>query len=88
MRRSKYTPDQILQALRQADAGTTVTEICREMGVTTVTFYRWKRIYAGIDEGKLHELRQLREENRRLKEAVTDLTLDKTILRQALGKHW
>ena len=87
MRKSKYSPEQILQALRQAEAGTVVGEICRKLGVTEATFYRWKKTYAGLDLGELRELRQLREENRRLKAVVADLTLDKTILREALGKN-
>ena len=88
MRKSKFTPEQILQALRQAEAGTVVDEICRKLGVTETTFYRWKKQYAGLDVSELRELKQLREENRRLKQVVADLTLDKTILRDALGKKW
>ena len=88
MRKSKFTPEQILQALRQAEAGTVVGEICRKLGVTEATFYRWRKTYAGLDLGELRELRQLREENRRLKTVVADLTLDKTILREAIGKKW
>ena len=88
MRKSKFTPEQVLQALRQAEAGAVVGEICRKMGVTEATFYRWKKTYAGLDLGELRELRQLREENRRLKQVVADLTLDKTILREAVGKKW
>jgi putative transposase len=88
MRKSKFTPEQILQALRQAEAGTVVGEICRKLGVTEATFYRWKKTYAGLNLGELRELRQLREENRRLKGVVADLTLDQTILREALGKKW
>jgi putative transposase len=88
MRKSKFTPEQILQALRQAEAGTAVVEICRKLGVTETTFYRWKKHYTGLDVSELRELKQLREENRRLKHLVADLTLDKTILRDALGKQW
>lgn len=88
MRKSKFSPEQILQALRQAEAGTVVGEICRKLGVTAATFYRWKKTYAGLDLGELRELRQLREENRRLKHVVADLTLDKAILREAVGKKW
>jgi putative transposase len=88
VRKSKFTPEQILQALRQAEAGTVVAEICRKLGVTEGTFYRWKKQYAGLDVGELRELRQLRDENRRLRQVVADLTLDKTMLRDALGKKW
>lgn len=87
MRKSKLTPEQILQALLQAEAGTVGGEICRKLGVTEATFYRWKKTYAGLDLGELRELRQLCEENRHLKGVVADLTLDKTILRDALGKN-
>jgi len=89
MRKSKFTPEQILQALRQAESGSTaVIDICRKMGVTETTFYRWRKQYTGLDVSELRELKQLREENRRLKTVVADLTLDKTILRDALGKKW
>ncbi len=88
MRTSKFTPEQILQALRQAESGTTVADICRKMGVAEATFYRWKKQYAGLDMSELRELKQLRDENRRLKAVVADLTLDKSILRDALGKRW
>jgi len=88
LRKSKFTPEQILQALRQAEAGTVVGDICRILGVTEATFYLWKNTYAGMDVGELRELRQLRAENRRLKGVVADLTLDKTILREALGEKW
>lgn len=88
MRTSRLTVEQILQALRQAEAGTPVVEICRKLAVTETTFYRWKKQYTGLDVSELKELRQLREENRRLKQVVADLTLDKAILRDALGKQW
>jgi putative transposase len=88
MKKSRFTAEQILQALRQAESGTPVVEICRKMAVTETTFYRWKKQYTGLDVSELRELRQLREENRRLKDVVADLTLDKTILRDPLGKQW
>ena len=88
MKKSRFTPEQMLQAIRQAESGTPVPEISRKLGITEATLYRWKKQYAGLDVGELRELRQLRDENRRLKGVVADLTLDKTMLREALGKKW
>lgn len=88
MRESKFTPEQILQALRQAESGTTVVDICRKLGVTETTFSRWKKQYTGLDVSELRELKQRREENRRLKGLVADLPLDKAMRRDALGKQW
>jgi putative transposase len=89
VRKSRVTPEQILQALRQAESGATpAVEICRKMGITETTFYRWKKHYAGLDASELRELKQLREENRRLKHVVAELTLDKVILKDAMSKKW
>jgi len=88
MRKSQYTEEQIVMALRQAEAGTPVREICRKLQVTEQTFYRWRRKYAGLGVSELRELKQLKEENRRLKRVVADLTLDKDILQEALRKKW
>jgi putative transposase len=88
MKTSRFTNEQIVQALRQAESGTAVVEICRQLGITETTFYRWKRRFAGLDVSEVRELKQLRDENRKLKQLVADLSLDKTILREALGKNW
>jgi putative transposase len=88
VKKSKFSPEQILQALRQAEGGTPVGEICRKLGVTEGTFYRWKKQYAGLDVGELRELRALRDENAKLRRVVADLVLDKTILKEALGTKW
>lgn len=88
MRKSRFTEEQIAVALRQGEAGTPVAEICRKLGVTEATYYRWKRKYGGLGVSELRELRQLREENRRLKQTVADLTLDKQILQESLRKKW
>lgn len=88
MRTSKFTVEQISHALRRAEGGVAVAEICRELQITETTFYRWKRKYHGISTPELRELRQLREENRRLKTVVADLTLDRTVLQEALRKKW
>jgi len=88
MRKSKYTDEQIAMALRQAEGGTPVAEICRKMQVTEATFYRWKKKFGGLGVSELRELRQLREDNRRLKGLVADLSVDKEILQEALRKKW
>jgi putative transposase len=88
MRSSKFTKEQIVQALRQAESGTAVADICRKLQVTETTFSRWKKKFTGLDVSDLREVRQLREENRKLNGLVADLSLDKTILREALRKKW
>ncbi len=75
-------------ALRQAEAGTPVAEICRKLEITETTFYRWKKKYGGLGVSELRELKQLKEENRKLKQLVADLSLDKSILQEALRKKW
>jgi putative transposase len=87
MRKTRFTEEQIAMALRQAEAGTPAEEICRKLGVSHATFYRWKRKFGGLGVSELRELRQLREENRKLKGLVADLSLDKTILQEALQKN-
>ena len=86
MPRKGHPEEKIVYALRQAEAGKTVSEICREMGVSQQAFYNWKRCYAGLGLNELRELRQLREENGKLKRVVADLTLDKHILQEVLAK--
>jgi len=88
MRRSKFTEEQIFMALRQAEVGTPVTDISRKLEITETTFYRWKKKYSGLGLPELRELKQLREENRKLKQLVADLSLDKTILQESLRKKW
>ena len=88
MRKSRFTEAQIVAALRQAEGGVAVAELCRKLEVTETTFYRWKRQYGGMGVSELRELRQLRDENRKLKQVVADLSLDKTILQESLRKKW
>ena len=88
MRTSKYSEEQIVTALRQAEAGKPVVDICRKMEITETTFYRWRKKYYGLGVSELRELKQLREENRKVKALVADLTLDRQILRESLTKKF
>lgn len=84
--KKRFTEAQIVFALRQAEAGTTVAEITRKMGVSDPTFYRWKKLYAGLGVNEVRRLKQLEEENRKLKQIVADLSLDKQMLQDVLSK--
>ena len=86
MKRKRYSGEQIVYALRQVESGSAAVEICRKLGVSEQTFYRWKKKYSGVGVSELRELRQLREENRKLKQLVADLCLDKHILQEVLSK--
>ena len=86
MPRKGVSEEKILYALRQVEGGKKIGDVCREMGVSQQTFYTWKRRYAGLGISELRELRQLREENRKLKGLVADLTLDRHILQEVLSK--
>jgi putative transposase len=86
MRRSKFTEEQIGFALKQAELGTPVGEVIRKMGITEQTYYRWKKKYGGLGTSELRRLRQLEEENKRLKQMVADLSLDKHMLQEVLSK--
>jgi len=88
MRKSEFTEEQIAFALRQAEGGTPVEEICRKLGITQATFYRWKKKFAGMGVSEVRRLKQLEEENRKLKQLVADLSLDKHMLQEALRKNW
>jgi len=86
MKRKRYTEPQIVFALQQVEAGTPVAELCRKLGVAEATFYRWKQRYGGLGVSEIRRLRQLEDENRRLKQLVADLTLDKAMLQDVLRK--
>ena len=86
MKKSKFTEEQIAFALKQAESGTTVEEICRKMGISQTAFYAWRKKFGGLGVAELRRLRQLEEENRKLKQLVADLSLDKVMLQDVLSK--
>jgi putative transposase len=86
MRKSRYTDEQVSFALKQAELGTPVAEVCRKMAVSEATFFRWKQKFGGLGPSELRKLRQLEEENSKLKKLVADLSLDKAMLQEVLVK--
>lgn len=86
MRKKTFSEEQIALALREAETGTPIAEVCRRMGVSGQSFYRWKKKFKGMGIAELRTLRQLEEENRKLKGIVADLTLDKKMLQDVLSK--
>ena len=87
MKRSRFSEEQVAYALRQTEQGTPVPDVCRQLGVSEATFYVWKKKYAHLGVSEVRRLRQLEEENVRLKRLVADLTLDKHMLSEALRKN-
>ena len=86
MGKKGHSEEEILQVLREAESGDTVVEICRKHGISQQTFYLWKKKYAGLGLNELRELRQLRDENAKLKRLVADLSLDRHILQEIVRK--
>jgi len=86
MKNSRYTAEQVAFAMRQAESGTPVPEVCRKMGISEQTFYRWKKKFAGMGVAEVRRLKILEEENRKLKQLVADLSLDKQMLQDVLRK--
>ena len=86
MRSSRFTEEQIALALRRAEAGEPLVEIIRRMGVSEQTFYRWKRKYVGMGVAEIRRMKQVDDENRKLKQLVADLSLDKQMLQDVLSK--
>jgi putative transposase len=92
MARKRFSPEQIITMLREAEVllnqSNPVTEVCRKMGISEQTYFRWKKKYGGLGVSELRRLRQLEEENRQLKRLVADLTLDKQMLQDVLSKKF
>jgi putative transposase len=86
MRKSKFTEEQIIYAMKQAELGVPVLDVCRKYGVSEQTFYRWRKKYGGLEAGELRRLKQLEDENRKLKQLVADLSLDKHVLQDVIAK--
>ena len=86
MKKNRFTDEQIAFALKQAETGTRIDEICRKMGISDATFYKWRQKYGGLGPSVLRKLKQLEEENSKLKRIVADLSLDKAMLQEVLSK--
>ena len=86
MKKTQFTEEQIAYALHEGEAGTPVADICRKLGVSEQTFYRWKAKFGQMGVSELRKLRQLEEENRKLKQLVADLSLDRHMLQEVIRK--
>lgn len=88
MKRERFSVEQIVGVLKQAEVGVPVAELIRKAGISEQTFYRWKKQYVGLEVDQVRQLKQLQEENMRLKQLVANLTLDKTMLQDVLAKKF
>lgn len=88
MKKKRFHAEQIVAILKQAELGIPITELIRQVGISEQTFYRWKKKYGGLEVDEVRQLKQLREENARLKRIVADLTLDKAMLQDVLSKKF
>ncbi len=88
MKKSRYSDSQIMDALKRVDAGLGVPDVCRELGISTATFYKWRAKYGGMDVSMMSRLKELEEENRRLKKMYLEEKLKAEIVAEALGKKW
>jgi putative transposase len=88
MKQSHFTEEQIIGVLKQAEAGIKTAEICRQQGISSATYYKWKAKYGGLELSEARRLKQLEDENRRLKQIVADLTLDNQALKTVLAKKY
>jgi putative transposase len=88
MRKSRFTDEQIIGALQSLDSGVAAKDVARDLGVNAQTLYRWRKKFGGMDVNEARRLKQLEEENRRLKRLVADLTLDKQMLQDVNSRKW
>ena len=88
MKRKRFSVEQIVAVLKQAELGMPVAEVIRQVGISEQTYYRWKKQYAGMESDQVRELKQLQDENARLKKLVAELSLDKAILQDINSKKW
>lgn len=88
MKRKRFAVEQIVAVLKEAEAGMPVADLIRRIGISEQTFYRWKKQYAGLDSDQARQLKQLQEENDRLKKIVAELSLDKAMLTDVIKKKW
>ncbi len=88
MRKSRYSEEQIIRVLQEVESGSKVKDVCREHGIGEGTYYRWKSKYGGMDVNEARRLKSLELENRRLKAALAEVTLEKQALKEALQRKW
>ena len=88
MKRKRFSVEQIVAAVKQHDLGISVADIARKLGIAEQTFYCWKKRYGGLEAAEVRELKQLREENAKLKRLVADLSLDRVMLQEIASKKW
>ncbi len=88
MKKSRFTDSQIIAVLKQAEAGTPVPELCREHGISSATFYKWRSKYGGMEASMVSRMKELEEENRRLKKMYAEAQMSADIMKEALSKKW
>ena len=88
MKKKRFSVEQIVGVLKQAEVGVPVVEVIRKAGISEQTFYRWKKQYVGLESDQVREMKQLQDENSRLKQLVAELSLDMTMLQDVLRKKW
>ena len=88
MKQKRFSESEIFKILKQAENGVPVTELCREHGMSSASFYKWRSKYGGMDASKMSEMRMLAEENRRLKKMYAEMSMQNELLKEALGKKW